>query len=227
MFVANFKPLFPMQSTLLSLSVCALVFSPCGASAATTLGFDKPVNTAIPDNNDSGLASILGVTDGGQTVTAVQVVLTTHNGWNGDLYAYLEHDGVISVLLNRPGSTAANPSGSASSGMTLTLADSAPLDIHTAISATAGALATGTYQPDGRAADPGLVTDSSPRSLYLSGFTGQNTAGNWTLFVADLADGGVATLDSWSLSLTVVPEPGVFLLGGVGLLGMLRRRRIP
>ena len=170
MFVANFKPLFPMQSTLLSLSVCALVFSPCGASAATTLGFDKPVN---------------------------------------------------------PGSTAANPSGSASSGMTLTLADSAPLDIHTAISATAGALATGTYQPDGRAADPGLVTDSSPRSLYLSGFTGQNTAGNWTLFVADLADGGVATLDSWSLSLTVVPEPGVFLLGGVGLLGMLRRRRIP
>ncbi|MCX6880646.1 MAG: proprotein convertase P-domain-containing protein, partial [Verrucomicrobia bacterium] len=82
-----------------------------------------------------------------------------------------------------------------------------------------------TYQPDARAADPDLVTDTSPRSLYLSGFTGQVADGNWTLFVADLSGGEVATLDNWSLSLTVVPEPGVALLGGLGLLTLLRRRR--
>jgi hypothetical protein len=81
----------------------------------------------------------------------------TQGGWNGDLYAYLEHNGVISVLLNRPGRTALNSAGAASSGMQLLLADTALTDIHTAISGTFGALATGTYQPDGRAEDPGVV----------------------------------------------------------------------
>ncbi|MCX6879072.1 MAG: proprotein convertase P-domain-containing protein, partial [Verrucomicrobia bacterium] len=141
------------------------------------------------------------------------------------LYAYLEHNGVISVLLNRPGRTAADPAGAASSGMQLRFADSAPTDIHTAISGTFGALASGTYQPDARAADPDLVTDASPRSLYLSGFTGQVADGNWTLFVADLSGGDVATLGTWSLSLNVVPEPSAALLVLCGAAGTLLRRR--
>ena len=212
-----------MKSTLVSLSVCALIYSPCCVTAATYI---QSVNVAVPDNNANGLVSQITASTGGQTVTAVEVTLTTQNGWNGDLYAYLEHDGVISVLLNRPGKTATNPAGVGSSGMTISLVDSAPLgDIHSAIPATVGVPAIGTYQPDARAADPGLVTDTSLRSLYLAGMTGHVADGTWTLFVADLADGGVTTLDSWGLTLTTVPEPTAALLGGVGLLTLLRRRR--
>jgi subtilisin-like proprotein convertase family protein len=212
-----------MKCTFPLLPACVLIFAPCCATAAIIL--NQPVNLAIPDNNGSGRVSAISVADSGQTVISVEVVITTLNGWNGDIYAYLEHNGVISVLLNRPGRTVANPAGAASSGMQLCFADSAVADIHTAISGTFGEIATGTYQPDGRDEDPGLVTDASPRSLDLSGFNGQNAEGDWTLFVADLSSGEVATLGNWGLSLTVVPEPGVALLGGIGLLTLLRRRR--
>jgi subtilisin-like proprotein convertase family protein len=215
-----------MKSTVLSVSLCALILAPCCATAATTLVGNQVVNTAIPDNNSSGLASIIAIAGGGQTVTSVEVVMTTQNGWNGDLYAYLEHNGVLSVLLNRPGRTAADTAGAASSGMQVRFADAAPADIHTAIPGSYGALASGTYQPDARAEDPGLVTDASPRGLYLFGFDGELADGEWTLFVADLSGGDVATLSNWSLSVTVVPEPSTSaLLFGAALPLLLRRRR--
>ena len=212
-----------MKATLFPFAACALILAPCCATAASTLVLGQLVNTVIPDNDDSGLASVIAFSGGGQAVTSVEVTLTTSNGWNGDMYAYLEHNGVISVLLNRPGRTTADPAGAASSGMQLRFADSAPADIHTAISGTYGAIATGIYQPDGRDEDPAVVTDTSPRSLYLAGFTGQNADGDWTLFVADLAGGEVAMLDNWSLTVTVVPEPGAALLGSLGVLILLRR----
>jgi subtilisin-like proprotein convertase family protein len=215
-----------MKYTFPLLPACVLMFAPCAGSAATILPFNQSVNLPIPDN-DSGLVSIISVVGSGQTVASVEVVMTTMNGWNGDVYAYLEHNGVVSVLLNRPGRTAANSAGAASSGMQLRFADSAAADVHTAISGSFGEIATGTYQPDGRGEDPGLVTDASPRGLNLSGFIGGNADGEWVLFVSDLASGEVATLGSWGLSVTVVPEPGVALLGGIGLLALQRRRRIP
>ncbi len=215
-----------MKSAILFLSACAVVFSPCGATAATTMSITKPVNSEVPDNNANGLTSSVTIAATGQIVASIEVILNGQHGWSGDLYAYLEHRGVISVLLNRPGRTAANPAGSASSGMQLRLADSAPADIHSTIPGMFATLATGTYQPDARAADPDLVTDTSPRSLYLSGFHGQDANGDWTLFIADLSAGDVTTLTDWSLSVTVVPEPaaGILVLGSTLPLLLLRRR---
>ena len=64
----------------------------------------KPVNTG--DSRQQRQRRCLGhpspLPASAMTFTYVEVPITTHNGWNGDLYAYLEHDGVISVLLNRP-----------------------------------------------------------------------------------------------------------------------------
>jgi hypothetical protein len=214
-----------MKSSILSLSACAFGFGLCSATAATTLTFGKMVSTDIPDNNAFGLASVIAIAGSGQTVTSVEVLLQTRNGWNGDLYAFLEHNGVISVLLNRPGRTVSNPAGAASSGMQIRLVDSGPADIHTAISNSIGALATGIYQPDARATDPSVVTDSSPRSLHLSGFHGQEADGDWTLFVSDRATGDVASLDSWSLSLTVIPEPDTCVLIAFATLPLLLHRR--
>jgi hypothetical protein len=97
------------------------------------------------------------------------------------------------------------------------------VDSHTGIPDILGALATGTYQPDARGADPGLVTDLSPRSLFLSGFNSLDADGDWTLFVADLSDGDVATLDNWSL--VFIPEPSSTLLVMFGAAGALIIRK--
>jgi hypothetical protein len=107
--------------------------------------------------------------------------------------------------------------------MTILLDDTTLTDIHTAI-ANSG-LATGTFQPDARTADPLLVTDTSPRSAYLSSFTGLDPNGTWTLFVADQSPGATSTLQSWTLTITAVPEPGTVLLGGISMLLLLRRKR--
>ena len=69
-------------------------------------------------------------------VTFVTLTLVTSSGWNGDLYAYLEHKGAITVLLNRAGLTAGNSAGAVSNGMNVTFSDAATVDVHTGLSNT-------------------------------------------------------------------------------------------
>lgn len=214
-----------------------MIFSPCLASAGLIVS--KNVGLEIPDYDPSGLVSVINFNTGGKYVSSIEVNLETSSGWNGDLYAYLQHtsgsNSVISILLNRPGRTVSNEAGSASSGMNVVFKDDAGFDLNTAISGTYGDFVSGVYQPDARSADPDLVTDSSVRSLYLSGFRGMLADGDWTLFMADLGGGDTATLSSWSISMVTsdspiaaVPEPSDFLLGAVpafiGGFMWLRRR---
>ena len=117
-----------------------------------------------------------------------------------------------------------NPDGSASSGMSITIADSAAMDIHTAIPMSGGTV-TGTYQPDGRNTDPLVVLDTDSRPAMLSSFTGLDASGSWTLFVADQSAGDQSTLESWSLTITGVPEPSSALLLITSSLLLARRRR--
>lgn len=218
-----------MKLKSLPLVLLALAASSGLVSAATTVVHPKAVGTEIPDDDASGLVSQI-VVSGAGVVTGIQLTLVTSGGWNGDLYAYLEHNGVISVLLNRAGVTSSNSAGGSSSGMNVIFADAAQEDVHSGLSDVFGELATGTYQPDGRAADPGVVLDTSPRTLFLSFFDGQLAAGDWTLFIADLSTDDTATLESWSLALTTelsaVPEPGAVVpLGALCAGGLLLRKR--
>ena len=224
-----------MKLKLLPLTAFVVAASPGLGTAATTLSYSKSVGLEIPDGDSNGLASQIAVS-GTDLVTSVTLTLVTSSGWNGDLYAYLEHKGAITVLLNRAGLTADNSAGAASTGMNVTFSDAATVDVHTGLSNTYGEQATGTYQPDGRLADPDEVLDSSPRTLSFAGFTGQVASGDWTLFIADVAGGETATLDSWSLSLTTepagtsaVPEAttslGLLALGAGGLLTRRRSKR--
>ncbi|MEO5716901.1 MAG: hypothetical protein ABIT37_25700 [Luteolibacter sp.] len=145
--------------------------------AATTYNGTWSVSTAIPDNDDTGFSSTKSLAvSGTATITSVTVDLIFSGGWNGDLYAYLSHDGQISILLNRVGRTSGNPDGFASSGMTVSLTDTAPLDIHTALGNSG--TPSGTFQPDGRATDPLNTLDADARTNFLSVFNGHDASGN-------------------------------------------------
>lgn len=183
------------------------------------------VSTAVPDNDDVGLTSTQTVS--GNNITQIESVTVTINltgGWNGDLYAHLVHDSGFSVLLNRPGRSLADPDGAGSSGMVINFDDAALSDIHTAIPMTGGSF-SGTFQPDGRTTDPYDVLDSDSRPAMLSSFTGLNANGTWTLFIADQSAGETSTLQSWSVTITGVPEPSTLLLSGLAIPFLLRRRR--
>ena len=179
----------------------------------------------VPDNSMSGWSDTHTISDltSGQ-ITTVQVSLNLQGGFNGDLVAYLSHDGVLIPLLTRVGVDGANTFG-ASAGMNITLADGF---------ANIGSLATdpntiGTYAPDGRMLNtttllPGAMSDTSS----FASLTGLSQNGDWTLFFADVSGGGgQSKVVSWSLDIiTAVPEPinvalGVF--GGLFLVGTLCR----
>ena len=149
---------------------------------------------SIPVDNPLG-ASFTGTYDQappGTTVGNLTVTLDVNGGYNGYLYAYLvAPNGTLVSLLNLPGVTGGNPYGYSGSGLNVTLSDAGTGGIDNAPE-TAGAVLTGTYQAAGA----------------LSGFSGSAVDGTWTLFFADLGQGGgQPELTGWSLDITVVPEP--------------------
>jgi subtilisin-like proprotein convertase family protein len=194
-------------------------------AATSTVGLSWSVGTAIPDNNSSGLVSSQTVTVDISSIDVLTLTLEIDGGWNGDFYAYLQHDTGFSVLLNRPGRTATRLAGSASSGMNITIDDAAAQELH--IVPTVGSL-SGNWQPDARTIDPAQVLDTSPRGALLSSFNGLDPNGSWTLFIADLGTGDQGTLTSWGMTITgeAVPEPsGSMIVMGALLTQLSRRRR--
>ena len=193
------------------------------ANAATTATPTFVVSTTIPDNDIIGVADTRTVATGITDISSIEVAITLTGGWNGDLYAYLSHAGGFAILLNRPGRSQVFPDGSGSSGMAVIFSDAATVDIHTAIPGSG--MVTGLYQPDGRNVDPTTSLDTTTRSAFLGSFTGLDPSGDWTLYIADTSPGGITNFQSWSLTVTGVPEPSSSLLIGCGVLIFLRRRR--
>ena len=172
----------------------------------------------IPDGNPSGSWDTRTVSDipADLTIGTVTVTFTITGGWNGDLYGYLSHGGVLIPLLNRvgQGTSTLEPTKSFGYGDAgfngVTLADGAGVNIH---NYGGGSVPSGTYVPDS-----GGVT-------FAGVFGGGNPDGDWTMFFVDLSGGSQSTLVSWSLGITAVPEPvnvalavfGLFIAGvGVG-----------
>lgn len=207
---------------------------------ATLIEFNN-LNLAIPDADPSGLVNqqMLNLGDIG-TITDINVRLNlagiSGHGFSGDLYAWLKHDTGFSVLLNRPGKTASDAFGYGDNGLNVILDDQAQFDIHTYRDHAAGTFPlskglVGTWQPDGRASDPGIVLDSDARTLSLGGFDGMDPNGVWTLFIADLHSGGLVQLSNWALDIRTnaqaVPDSmgtASGLIFGLGLIAVVRRR---
>jgi len=222
----------------------SLLLVPCGHAALTIItAGEKDLSLAIPDYQSSGLARTVTLSGyESQTpyiVTAsIKIDPVGYGAYNGDYFAYLRHitvDGLqseVAVLLNRPGRTATNTSGYENSGMDVTFADDASVDIHfyqpiaTAGGDLVGNYLTGNWQPDARNSDPFSVVTSDPRTAFLNPLGGMDPNGQWTLFVADMERGGTGVLTSWSVKLTPTPEPSSgFLLVSAGTIWLAFRRR--
>jgi subtilisin-like proprotein convertase family protein len=170
-------------------------------------------NRVVPDGNASGLHDVRSVSSAIAQIASVKVRLKINGEFNGDLYGYVRHSSGFSVLLNRPGKTADNTAGYDDSGFDVTFATSgASGDVHTYRSVTApasGSPLTGNWEPDGRIADPAVVTDASSRGALLSSFNGLDANGEWTLYLADLESGGTNQLREWALEITGAVRPAL------------------
>ncbi len=209
----------------------------CGGFNAFGAWLEWDVNTAVPDNDPTGLQDTRALSGFTDVIESVEVRLTFTAApgdlaYNGDLYASLQHDTGFAVLLNRVGKTEANPLGYDNNGFDINFTLGGD-DIHLYQDFDPGydgqGRLVGTWGVDGRNVDPDIVLDTSPRTDMLASFTGLNPNGNWTIFVADMNPHGKATLDSWGLRVTVIPEPGIaglFLVTALSALGVRRIRRM-
>src|ERR1035437_2593700 len=112
------KPLQPFLAVLLLASMTAhgALYSPSSGT----------LNTVIPDANPTGISSTLNVSGGLPTISDVNVTINVSGGFNGDLYAYLSHNGILVPLLNRVGSGSGDPFGYSTAGFSnITLDDQA------------------------------------------------------------------------------------------------------
>lgn len=209
------------------------------ASARTELLYSESgLTVAIPDNSAQGIwrtATLSGL-DASLSYSvrlSLRIGGTGFGGYIGDLYGYLSHGAPggeyrLSVLLNRPGRTASEPSGYDESGLDVVFADDAAHDIHLyrdfSPTIFSGVL-QGEWQPDGRLNSPYDVDETDPRTAGLDSLGAINPNGTWNLFLADLEAGGTMQLEAWGLELTplpvtsAVPEPSQ-MLAGLLLLGI-------
>lgn len=207
----HLKLMHKLRATLLLVLLAAA--SPSLLHAQVTETHTFTTNRVVPDGNASGLHDVRSVSSAVANIASVKVRLRISGEFNGDLYGYVRHSSGFSVLLNRPGKTASNAAGYDDSGFDLTFATGAANgDVHVYRNVTTpsvGSPLTGTWEPDGRTADPGSVTDASSRNALLTSFNGLNAAGEWTLYLADIESGGTNMLTEWALEITGAAYPAL------------------
>ena len=201
------------------------------ASAQTTFTTNVTVNTAIPDNDPNGLASAFTLSGLDGSISNLTVSVNLTGGFNGDLYAYLTGPGGFAVLLNRVGVSSKNVNGFSDPGFNVTFL-SGGADFHAygagGFSTNGLGQVTGNWGVDGRSISPlsaGAAFDSAGRTALLDSFYGTNPNGLWGFFIADYSNGDIATLVSYGVSITTIPEPGTLALLVTSSLALLAGRR--
>jgi subtilisin-like proprotein convertase family protein len=205
------------------------------AQITTNYSFSFAPNRAVPDGNASGVALTTDLTGMIGIITHLTLSLNISGDYNGDLYAYLTGpNGGFAILLNRPGVRNGDAFGYGDTGFNITFDDSSSFNnLHFyqdfSYSLNGSNALNGTWSSDGRAIDPRsnpAVFSTNVPSAFLDSFDGTNPNGTWTLFLADLSNGGESTVAGWSLDITTVPEPLTCSLLGIGFALFLARKRM-
>jgi subtilisin-like proprotein convertase family protein len=194
-------------------AVILVVFASSVVSAATITVSSTDVPKVIVDNDPTGLTSTLSgpalvnLTDVNlifdellhTSVADLHIELTSPQGKTTVLVKAFTENGILSDL-----GTPANFIGTV-------FDDQAATNLR-----------------DGTAPYTGSFNINHPSVVAnpLATFNGEDAAGTWTLFISDLAEEDVGTLNSWSLQFTgtpaaAVPEPTSLTLLGTAVLGLL------
>ena len=177
------------KTTLLVCLLLAAVNVPAAVDFTQTF---TPADGTIPEGNPvpEDFAGAITAAGSDQTVLSLSVSLNVTGGYDGDLTAFLVSPNNTRVtLLDQPGRLI-NGFGAGGAGLNVTLTDLAVKNIQDEISHQ---VLTGTFLP----------------AQSLRNFENSPVNGTWRLFFADLGSGaGNATLNSWSLEIESVPEPG-------------------
>ncbi len=190
-----------------------------------TNSYSLTPNASIPDGTPIGLTETFSVSGLTTSIVDVQVLLNVSGAYTGDFYAYLsDPSDDISILLNRVGVSSGNPAGYGDAGFNLTL-DSSGNNVHNyqsgSYTLSSGQL-TGVWAADGRAISPYSTPssfDTAPTTSSLGIYDGMIQNGTWTLFIADvISDASSPVLNSVTLNVITVPEPGTDAILAVALL---------
>ena len=158
-----------------------------GASTVLVSSTDVPV--AIPDNDPAGITSTLqgvlisNITDVNlifdellhTCVPDLTIALTSPSGTTAELIFSFVDDGIFAGL------------GCPANFIGTILDDQAPTNL-----ASGSQPFTGSFN----------VEHSSVVTAPLSQFNGEDAQGTWTLFIADMADADIGTLNAWSLEVS-------------------------
>ncbi|MEI6623390.1 MAG: proprotein convertase P-domain-containing protein [Actinomycetes bacterium] len=166
-------------------AVGTVVAGPAHAASPHAYAYAGPA-MPIPDNDPTGISSVINVPDGLGMARGVTVKIgELDHTWVGDLVLYLRNPSGVEVMLHN---TDANLSGN--NYLNTEFSDDAVKNID-----NYNAPFTGTFKP----AQP----------LGILG--GQQSVGAWTLRVIDEAQSDVGTLVAWSITVTAdsaaVPVP--------------------
>ena len=133
---------------------------------------------SIPDNNTTGVTSLLTVANSG-ALGGLRLGLKINHSYIGDLRVWLSKGTTTVELMNRPGANACS-----GDNMDVILADGAPLSVQTNCTGSTPAYTAGAE-----------YTPANP----LAAFTGTELSGQWSLRVSDNAGIDTGQLVSWCL----------------------------
>lgn len=157
----------------------------------TQLQYCSPLgNTAIPDNNGTGITSVINVPDAAQISDLNVFISVTHN-YVGDLYISLTNNGTTRDILDRP--RGGNCRGDNINNYS---DDEAGPSFEADCSNGSSAYIPGqSYYSGTEGADP------------LSAFDNRTTAGDWILNIQDRAWFSTGALRQWCVQFTVPDAP--------------------
>jgi hypothetical protein len=200
----------------LSATICLTpLLLAAGAAQADLYGPGGPI--VVPDNTPAGASSSIAAVNILNptifTFDSVVINVSVAHTWIGDLTVTLSHNGVDVQLFRRPGTSGIGSSGDWLVGV-YTFAT-----VGTAFPNTGNTVPGTTYAQTNNSASTQLVPPADPDTF--AAFTGMDLNGTWTLTITDNASGDTATISSWSMNITSVPEPGTFALLGVMAAGAI------